>query len=62
MYRVDLHHWTEGSGYSHSETFDNIEELVTAEEYFNSVDLEDFTGNIEIYDEDGNLVSEFFKA
>lgn len=67
MNRVDFRYWKEGSGYSHSETIDHIEEDISAEEYINSLieetgsDLGDYDGiNVELYDEDDNLVSEYF--
>ena len=39
MYRVEIDHWKNGSGYTHSEVFDYLEEYCTAEEYFNSLDM-----------------------
>lgn len=63
MLRVDFHYWVEGSGYSHSETFDHIKEGMTAEEYVKAcegnVEFPSNT-NVELYDENDNLVSEFF--
>ncbi|MBR3468635.1 MAG: hypothetical protein IKH28_02965 [Lachnospiraceae bacterium] len=71
--RVELHHWKEFSGYSHSETFDirfagefvNLAE--SAKEYYKNFDgdlldgLEPGEGiNIEMYDDNNNLVSEYF--
>lgn len=63
MFRVELNHWN-GSGYSHSETFDNIEENITAEEYVKKLDsplvpVADAI-NVEIYNEDNELVSEYW--
>ena len=37
MYRVELDHWKNGSGYTHSELFDYREEYCTAEEYFDNM-------------------------
>lgn len=37
-YTVILNHWVDGSGWSHSETFDHIPEACTAEEYVRSLD------------------------
>lgn len=71
--RVDLHHWKEDSGFSHSETFDsryagefkNLAE--SAKEYFEDFDgdllddLEPGEGiNIEMYNDNDDLVSEYF--
>ena len=39
-YRVELSHWKNGSGWSHSETFDHVPERCTAEEYIRSLDCE----------------------
>lgn len=33
MYRVEVKHWIAGSGFSHSETIDNIDVFCTAKEY-----------------------------
>lgn len=33
-YRVELHYWKSQQGYSHSETIDNFDEKISAEEYF----------------------------
>ena len=68
MNRVDFRYWKEGSGYSHSETIDHIPEGIGAEEYINRliendnvVDPGCFDAiNVELYDEDDNLVSEYF--
>ena len=66
-YRVELHHWRNQQGYSHSEIFDNFDEKMSAEEYFKNFDG-DLTPddpseaiNIEIYDNDTDeLVSEYW--
>lgn len=65
MFRVELRHWREGSGYTHGETFDNIEGFCTAEEYLNSLDTPLTVGegegvNVEIYSDDDTMVSEFW--
>ena len=66
MYRVELKHWNESSGFYSSETFDNIEKLLTAEEYYKTYDG-DLTPedpseavNIEIYDTDDELLSDYW--
>lgn len=38
MYRIDLDYWEEGYGYSHTETFDNVETYCTAQEYIQSLE------------------------
>lgn len=38
MYRVEIDHWKNGSGCTHSEVFDYMEDYCTAEEYFDSMD------------------------
>jgi len=65
--RVEFRYWTEGSGYSHSETVDVIDDHITAEEYIGLLDDKDAcfsTGadaiNVEMYDGGDNLVSEYF--
>lgn len=66
-YRVELHFWKSQQGYSHSETIDNFDEKMSAEEYFKNLD-DDLTPddpneaiNIEIYDNDTDkLVSEYW--
>lgn len=66
MFRVELNHYFEGEGFKFSETFDNIENLCSAEEY-----AKDYDGNLipenpdeairlEIYDEENNLLSSFW--
>lgn len=63
-YRVEAHYWRNQSGYSHSETIDNLSNQMTAEEYVKALDydltLEDpeEAVNVEIYSEDDALVSE----
>ena len=64
-YRIELNHWVDGSGWSHSETYDHVDELCTAEEYIRSLDPdyrleapEDGDIRVEIYDEDDNKLSE----
>lgn len=70
-YRVELRYWTDGSGYSYNETFDNFEADSIAEneaELYveackgNGIDFLDGTDydavNVEIYDDDDNLISE----
>lgn len=62
-YTVILNHWQDGSGWSHSETFDRIDEACTAEEYLRSLDeqLKPPVGcdnfRCEVYDEDGHCIS-----
>lgn len=64
--RVELRYWNKGSRYSHSETFDEVPEGYTAEQYVkeydgNLIDDCDYDGvNVELYDKDNNLVSEYF--
>ena len=65
MLRVELHYWKEGSGYSHSETFDEVPVGFTAEQYVNECDenlLDDEYDaiNVELYDNDNNLISEYW--
>lgn len=66
MLRVELHYWKEGSGYSHSETFDEVLVGFTAEQYVNEYDgnlLDDDEYdaiNVELYDNDNNLISEYW--
>lgn len=64
-YTVVLNHWIDGSGWSHSEYFDHLNELCTAEEYIKILDFSllpppvgcDDT-LVAIEDEDGNRLSE----
>lgn len=66
MTRVEFRFWTQANGYSHNETVDNIDEVISAEEYIGRLEdagacLGDYDGiNVELYDEDDNLVSEYF--
>lgn len=66
MARVEFRFWTAGSGYSHSETVDHIDEDISAEEYVSRLEdagayLGDYDAiNVELYGEDDNLVSEYF--
>lgn len=70
MYRVEFHLWTSNNGYYCNTTFDNLEEYCSAEEYFKICESNTDGGltpedpdeaiNIEIYDEDDNLLSEFW--
>lgn len=70
MYRVELHLWNSNSGYYCSSTFENLEEYCSAEEYFKTCESymddgltpedPDEAINIEIYDEDNNLLSEYW--
>lgn len=65
MYRVEFRYWKNGSGFSHNETVDNIDEEISAYEYVNALEdhgiLNNYDGiNVEIYDEDDNLLSEYF--
>ena len=67
--RVELHHWTENSGYNYSETFDNYETENVAENeaelYVKALD-ESFdlkaneAINVELYNEDDELISEYW--
>lgn len=64
-YTVILNLWVDGSGWSHSETFDHISEACTAEDYLRSLDcpLEPTAGcddiQVEIWDdEDDRCISE----
>ena len=64
--RIEFRYWKENSGYSHNETVGYTDENITAEEYVNA--LEDaglYQGdydaiNVELYDQDNNIVSEYF--
>lgn len=64
--RIEFRYWKENSGYSHNETVGYTDGNMTAEEYVKS--LEDaglYQGdydaiNVELYDQDNNLVSEYF--
>jgi hypothetical protein len=65
--RVELHYWTEGSGYSHSETFDEVPEGFTAEQYVDEYNGDlidedrDYDAiNVELYDKNNKLVSEYW--
>ena len=73
MTRVELHYWSAEEGYFHSETVDNIEENISAEEYVKRLfdkgggfDIPDYLENefyainVEMYDENDRLVSEYF--
>ena len=66
MFRIELNHWKNGEGFNFSETFDNIEEYLTAEEYINSYDG-DLTPEdpneaiqLEVYSENNVLLSIFW--
>ena len=64
--RIEFRYWTENSGYSHNETVGYTKDDITAEQYAKS--LEDaglYQGkydaiNVELYDDDNNIVSEYF--
>lgn len=67
MIRVEFRHWKANSGYTHSETYDHIEENITAEEYVECLEnpsdcfsVGQDAINVEMYDEDDNLLSEYF--
>jgi len=70
MYRIEFHLWNSNSGYYCSSTFENLEEYCSAEEYFKACESDmygslipedpDEAINIEIYDEDNNLLSEYW--
>ena len=66
MFRVELNHYFEGEGFKFSETFDNIENLCSAEEYAKNYDGDLIPENpdeairLEIYDEENNLISSFW--
>lgn len=68
---VELNYWIPGSGYSHSEIFENLNELVDAKEYVescrdndvyftNPLDEKNGCVNVEIYNKNNELISEFF--
>ena len=66
MFRIELNHWKDDEGFTFSETFDNIEEYCTAEEYINSYDG-DLTPEdpneaiqLEVYSENNVLLSIFW--
>lgn len=68
-YRVEIAHWNANQGWTNTETFDNIEEYVTAEEYFNEAfgSANEAAGNdegeaaeIRILDEDDNILSTYW--
>ena len=61
-YTVALHHYVEGSGYTHQEDFDHTCCLSAEKWYKDFIEQDDLPGsfNVEIIDEDGNIVSEFF--
>lgn len=64
--RVELHYWKEGSGYSHSEMFDEVPVGFTAEQYVKEYDgnimddCEYDAVNVELYDKDNKLISEYW--
>jgi hypothetical protein len=64
MYLVELTHYKDFEGYTCTETFDMIEEEMTAEEwYHNFIDngnTLDFYGEIEIFNENGESISTFW--
>lgn len=66
MIRVEFRYWKKDSGYSHNETVDNIDYTITAQEYVKNLEDADLyiaehdAINVEIYDEDDNLLSEYF--
>lgn len=37
-YTVTLRHWVDGSGFTHSEEFDELDRYCTAQEYIDSLD------------------------
>ena len=63
-YEVVYQHWVAGSGYSHSETVEWLEEEMSAEEYYNNLSDQDIIVedgvNIQILDEKSNVISEYF--
>lgn len=64
MYTVELTHYKDFEGYTYTETFDMIDEEMTAEEwYHNFIDngnTLDFYGEIEIFNENGESISTFW--
>ena len=66
MYRVELFHWVNGSGFSCNETFDHLDEYCTAEEYVKSLDtsaeelIRDDATKVAIFDKDDNELSSYW--
>lgn len=66
-YRYELHYWVSGQGYSHSETWDNLDYYLPARVFLDEsfVDRDDAVGlrndavNVEVYLDD-ELIDEFF--
>ena len=64
MYTVELTHYKDFEGYTYTETFDMIDEEMTAEEWYhnfiNNGNTLDFYGEIEIFNENGESISTFW--
>lgn len=66
MFRVELYHWANGSGFSCNETLDNLDEYCTAEEYAKSLDtspeelIKDDATKVVVFDEDDNELSSYW--
>lgn len=66
MIRVEFRYWKNGSGYIHNETIENIDYTMTAQEYVKNLEDADMyiadhdAINVEMYDDDDNLLSEYF--
>lgn len=62
MYTIELSHYREFEGFTHTETFEVLDEITTAERWYkdlidNGDTLCGFTGEIAVMDMDGKILS-----
>ena len=65
MYTIELSHYKDFEGFTHTETFEAIEEITTAERWYNDFvnngnTLDGFNGEIAVMDMGGKIMSTFW--
>ena len=65
MYTIELSHYKDFEGFTHTEIFDVIEEITTAERWYNDFvnngnTLDGFNGEIAVRDMGGKIMSTFW--
>lgn len=65
MYTIELSHYRENEGFTHTETFEAIDEIVRADKWYNDFvangnALDGFNGEIAVMDMGGKILSTFW--
>ena len=65
MYTIELSHYREFEGFTHTETFEVLDEITTAERWYNNFiangnTLDGFNGEIAVMDMGGKILSTFW--